>query len=314
MVGAAAVRSRVVQVGVSGWAYGEQMAAVVPTRRVARGRRGREVGIAGAVASVEAVRARAGVRDGLGHVRRAALCASWRRAATTTSALALGGGTGAVGLGADVGWSIALAVAAGTVGLVRWWRHLPPGRAAPDATERAWQVIAEGERRSASSLRRLARQGWFVIHDPVLGDGRSLGQVVIGPPGIAVLQSCVCQGPLHVDATGVWLGASAVDLPRCVAAAQAVCDVVAHELGRPGVRVMPVLVVHGAPMVPDGCHVAGVDVVPAAQLVRYLQHLRLARLDAEMIGAAGRAIVARLDVGGVPTDLDGVGRYCRGSS
>lgn len=290
------------------------MATVVPRRGLAGGWRRREVGVPGAVASAEAGRARAGVRDGLRHVRSAALRASWSRAVIAGVALALAVGVGAAVLGVGDAGAVVLAVVAATAAMARWWRHLPPGTAAPDATARGWQAIADGERRSARPLRQMARQGWCVVHDPVAPDGRSLGQVVIGPTGIAVLQSCICQGPLHVSASGVSMGGSSVDLSACVAAAQVVCDVVAEELDRPGVRAMPVLVVHGAPMHAHGYHVAGVDVVPAAHLVAYLQRLRLARLDAETIGAAGRAMVARLDVAGAPDQLNGTGRYCGRSS
>jgi hypothetical protein len=301
----------VVPVGVSGAAYGELMATVVPRRR---GWRRREVGVPGAVASAEAGRARAQVRDGLRHVRTAALRASWRRAVIGAVTLALAVGVGAAVLGAGVAAAVELALVAATVAMARWWRRLPPRTAPPDATARGWQAIVDGERRSARPLRQMARQGWFVVHDPLALDGRSLGQVVVGPTGIAALQSCVCQGPLRVSASGVWMGGCSVDLSACVAAAQVVCDVVAEELHRPGVRAMPVLVVHGAPMARDGYHVAGVDVVPAAHLVSYLQRLRLARLDAETVDAAGRAVVARLDVAGVPAELGGTGRYCRRST
>lgn len=50
----------------------------------------------------------------------------------------------------------------------------------------------------------------------------------------------------------------------------------------------------------DGYHVVGVDVVPANHLVRYLQRLRLTRLDAETIEAASRAVLARFDVSRCP--------------
>lgn len=293
--------------GVSGAAYGELMVAVVFRRRLAGGWHRREVGVPGAVASGEAARARAARRDGLRHVRAMALRASCGRALATAAALALGGVIGSLILGASGGGAVALATGAATVVVVRWWKGLPPGTSPPDAVARAWQAIADGERRSAASLRRLVRQGWVVIHDPVLGDGRSLGQVVIGPPGMAVMQSCVCRERFRVDAGGVWMGTTPVDLGGCVAAAQVVCDLVAHELGRPGVRAVPVLAVHGAPLPAEGHHVAGVDVVPAANLVRYLQGLQLARLDAETIEAASRAVVARFDVAGAPDELNGAG-------
>lgn len=99
-----------------------------------------------------------------------------------------------------------------------------------------------------------------------------------------------------------------------MAAAQVLCEVVAHELGRPGMRAVPVLAVHGAPLSADGYHVAGVDVVPGAHLVRYLQRLRLARLDAETIDAASGAVLARFDVAGGPPGLTGAGRYRRRSA
>lgn len=49
-------------------------------------------------------------------------------------------------------------------------------------------------------------------------------------------------------------------------------------------------------------------------LVRYLQRLHLARLEAETIESASRAVLARFDVAGTPPELNGAGRYRRRSA
>lgn len=265
------------------------------------------------MAAGEEERARGAARDEQRHVRRDALRSSWGRALAVAVA---------VGVATVVLLSVLEIPGAAGVGLVpaalvvlRWWRALPARKVPDDAVVRGWDAIAEGERRSAVALRRLVRQGWTVVHDPVLSDGRSLGQVVIGPSGVATLASCVAEGPLALSDTGVWLGDQVVDVVGCAAAAQSVCDVVATELSWPGVRVMPVLVVHGTPVRPAGHHVAGVAVVGAAHLFRYLQQLRLGPLEAETVERFVRALLARLDVAGQAQPLDVAGgRYRRSSS
>lgn len=271
------------------------------------------MGSPGALAAGEAAVARRAARDQRLHVRRAALRSSWPRALATASVVAVAAVVALVAV-AGPGGLVLGPLAAGLV-LARWWRALPAKKAPDDAVVRGWQAIAEGERRSGVALRRLVRQGWFVVHDPVLADGRSLGQVVVGPSGIATVASCVASGPLAVSNTDVWVGGQQVDLAGCVAAAQAVCDVVADELSYPGVRATPVLVVHGAQVRPAGHHVAGVDIVGGTDLLRYLQQLRLGPLEAEAVAQVGRALLTRLDVAGQTEPLDVAGaRYRRSSN
>jgi hypothetical protein len=186
----------------------------------------------------------------------------WRVAAT----LGIGAGGGVVGsllappLGLVVGGLAAVVAGLG----LRF-------RASPDAV--AWRRGAAGERRTAHLLGPLGRHGWVVLHDlAVPGSRANLDHLAIGPGGVFVIDSKQYRGRLQLDRSGrLWHGR--YPLAPTLHAVSFEADQAARVLPDPGVAVVPIVAVHGAP-VPWGKVVTdGVPVVPARRLPSMLRQL-----------------------------------------
>jgi hypothetical protein len=160
-------------------------------------------------APVVAVRVRASVgRPGASaHAeyrrRRAVERAAWTRTLPWRTAAVLAGGLG-VGLvaaqlvprlaglawllaGACLAWALRFRVSVDTL---------------------AWRRGAAGERRTARLLAPLERQGWAVLHDLAIpGSAANIDHVVIGPGGVAVIDTKQYRGRLWLDSYGLlWHG------------------------------------------------------------------------------------------------------------
>jgi hypothetical protein len=61
-----------------------------------------------------------------------------------------------------------------------------------------WRQGAEGEKATAKSLRPLVRDGWTLVNDIDTGRG-NLDHILVGPPGILLLQSKNLHGMLSVS-------------------------------------------------------------------------------------------------------------------
>lgn len=85
-----------------------------------------------------------------------------------------------LGIGAAVGMVMTLALS-------------PPGH-----IER-WREGAEGERATAKALRPLTKAGWVLVHDIQTGHG-NIDHVLIGPPGVFMLETKKLGGLVSVDA------------------------------------------------------------------------------------------------------------------
>jgi Nuclease-related domain len=104
----------------------------------------------------------------------------------------------AVGLGfallfhpPHVGFFVGLTVGA-TVGML-----MALGDSPPQHIER-WRSGAEGEKATAKALRKLPA-GWEVVHDIDIGRG-NVDHVVVGPPGVFVLDSKNLSGVVSIEA------------------------------------------------------------------------------------------------------------------
>lgn len=64
-----------------------------------------------------------------------------------------------------------------------------------------WELGAWGEQWTATELRPLRRRGWTVLHDRQLHPDRpgNVDHVLVGPPGVYVLDSKRWSGTVHVD-------------------------------------------------------------------------------------------------------------------
>jgi hypothetical protein len=178
----------------------------------------------------------------------------WRLATCLGTALGAGLLTGLLGLPAG-GRAVAAVLAVATVG----WRL----RFRASAEARAWRRGAAGERRTARLLRRLERDGYVSFHDvAVPGSNANVDHLVIGPSGVVVVDSKQYTGRVHQSLDGrAWHNHAPLDRQLEVVGWEAAT--VARVLG---VRVDPLVVVHGAEVAFGGLIAVGVAIVPAARL------------------------------------------------
>jgi Nuclease-related domain len=144
-------------------------------------------------------------------------------------------------------------------------------RPSPDAI--AWRRGAAGERRTARLLQPLERRGWAVLHDlAVPGSRANLDHLVIGPGRVFAIDSKQYRGRLQLDAVGkLWHGR--YPLAPAVRAASWEADQAAQVLPDPGVAVVPIVAVHGAPVPWGKVVMDGVPVVAARRLQSMLRAL-----------------------------------------
>src|SRR4051794_38894251 len=140
-----------------------------------------------------------------------------------------------------------------------WWLRWHPSPGA------LWRRRVTADRRTVAKLRPLSRAGHLVLHNPALpGSPRGAGQLIIGPTGVWVLTSERWRrGGSLDDATGSppWLTAAAARL-RAGAA-----DVGTAAGIAPGIRLRPLLCLHGYRLPDRGVVVGGVLVTTPGQLV-----------------------------------------------
>jgi hypothetical protein len=179
---------------------------------------------------------------------------SWRLATYLTAIFAAGLLMTMLGLPPGSRAGAALLTAAG-VG----WRL----RFRASAEARAWRRGAAGERRTARLLRRLERDGYASLHDlAVPGSNANVDHLVIGPTGVFVVDSKQYTGRVHQSLDGrAWHNHA--PLSRTLEVVGWEADMIARVLG---VRVDPLVCVHGAEVAYGGLIAGGVAVVPAARL------------------------------------------------
>jgi hypothetical protein len=228
-------------------------------RRAAAARRDRRaLGTPGASAQAEYQRRRAIEHAAWGHTLPLRLAAT---------ALAGIGGllvASVAGLPLPASLAISLAAAGGA-----WWRL----RFRPSPEAQAWQRGAEGERHVARLLEPLVRQGWGVQHDlRVPGSKANIDHVVIGPPGVFVIDTKNYRGRLRLSHDGLlWHGRTF--LAPTLSATRWEADKLQARIGAPDIAVVPIVAVLGA-MVPFGQVTSmGVTVIPARRLVGLLRSL-----------------------------------------
>jgi Nuclease-related domain len=144
-------------------------------------------------------------------------------------------------------------------------------RVSPDTL--AWRRGAAGERRTARLLAPLERRGWAVLHDLAIpGSAANIDHLVIGPGGVAVIDSKQYRGHLRVDRDGmVWHGRHL--LVSALRKTLWEADQADEVLGIADVQVAAVVAVHGASVPWGALRAEGVTVVPARRLPDLLQAL-----------------------------------------
>ena len=155
----------------------------------------------------------------------------------------------------------------------------------PSEQARSWRRGAHGERRTARLLRRLARDGFVILHDlAVPGADANLDHLVIGPTGVFVIDSKQWTGSVHQSPDGlVWHNHYRLD--RSLATVRREAEALGRLLGIPAA---PLVCVHGA-HVNGGLYAQGVAIVPADRLRDALGHDRvLSEVDVELYAATAR--------------------------
>jgi hypothetical protein len=139
--------------------------------------------------------------------------------------------------------AVAALVAAAGVACALRFRH------SPDAL--AWRRGAAGERRTAHLLAPLERRGWAVLHDLAIpGSAANIDHLVIGPSGVAVIDSKQYRGRLHLDPHGfLWHGRHL--LISALRKTLWEADQADEVLGIADIQVAAIVAVHGA-SVPGG--------------------------------------------------------------
>jgi hypothetical protein len=200
--------------------------------------------------------------------RRAAELATWTRTLRWRLAAVLAAGL--------VAWVLATQLAARLAGVaavvaaagVAWALRF---HASADTL--GWRRGAAGERRTARLLAPLERHGWAVLHDLAIpGSKANIDHLVIGPGGVAVVDSKQYRGRLYLDAHGfLWHGRHLlVSSLRKVRWEADQADVV---LGVAEVQVAAIVAVHGAHVPWGRLQADGVTIAPARRVPDLLRAL-----------------------------------------
>ena len=221
--------------------------------------------------------------------RRAAEWADYRR----TLFLRLAAMTAAAVVVGIFAWPLGLAIPAAAVvagGLAFLLRF----RVSADTT--AWRRGAKGERRTARRLGRLGR-GWTVFHDLAIpGSRANADHLVIGPPGVFLIDSKHYRGRLTLTPEGtLWYGHYPLAGVLAIVAWEA--DQLTRALAVAEVRVEPLVCMHGATLPWNGLYLDGIPIVAASSLATTLRALP-PMLTAQQVGKLTDYAIARLHPAG----------------
>jgi hypothetical protein len=184
--------------------------------------------------------------------------AAWRAAAIIAAGVISGALLQAAGLDR-------LAVPAGlAAALAAGWRL----RFRPSRDTRAWRNGSRGERATARLLRRLHRQGYVVFHDVAIpGTPANADHLLIGPPGVILVDSKRYTGQVTQTPDGrVWH--NHYPMNQTLRSLRLEAQAISAALG---VRVRPVMCVHGAQVAHGGLHAGDVQILPARRLRNLLR-------------------------------------------
>jgi hypothetical protein len=215
--------------------------------------------------------------------QRAAELAGWARSAAWRAAAILAAGVTAAVLAHAVGLGglappagVAAATAAG-------WRL----RFRVSRDTRAWRDGARGERATAYLLRRLHRHGYVVFHDVgIPGTPANADHLLLGPPGVILVDSKRYTGQVTQAPDGrVWHNHYPMD--NTLRALRLETQAISATLG---VRVRPVMCVHGAQVAHGGLVAGDVEILPARRLPSMLRNRRQQLGEADVAALVARAL------------------------
>jgi hypothetical protein len=158
----------------------------------------------------------------------------------------------------------------------------------------AWQTGAQVELRTARLLEPLEGEGFRILHDrQIPGSRANIDHLVIGPPGIYVVETKSLGGSLQIRDNDVFVAGRRRTkmIDEVKREALAVESALADEIAAHGRTVSPVICVHRADLPLLRSEVAGVRIVSGKDLVKRLReadHL-LAPADVERLAALASA-------------------------
>jgi hypothetical protein len=135
-----------------------------------------------------------------------------------------------------------------------------------------WAAGAEGERRTARLLAPLSGDGWTLLHDRALpGSNANADTVAVSPRGVVfVLDSKLWSSRWRVRAVGGRLHHGDRDVTERLRGLRHEAQAVGRILGTP---VVPVVLMHGAPVDGGELAVDGIRIVPADRARAILRRL-----------------------------------------
>lgn len=139
----------------------------------------------------------------------------------------------------------------------------------------AWQVGADGEVRTGRLLETLEADGFRVLHDRRIPGARSanIDHIVIGPPGIYVVETKSYKGSLQVRGNEVFVAGRRKNgwIDEVNREAAGVRTALADEIAAHGWTVTPIICVHRADLPWFRSEVLGVRIVSGKDLVKRLR-------------------------------------------
>jgi hypothetical protein len=158
----------------------------------------------------------------------------------------------------------------------------------------AWQTGAEGEVRTGRLLEPLEADGFRILHDrKIPGSRANIDHIVIGPPGIFVVETKSYAGSLQIRGNEVFVAGRRKtgmidEVKREASAVQTALD---EEVAAHGWTVTPVICVHRADLPWFRSEVAGVRIVSGKDLVKRLRKADpvLSPADVERLAALAAA-------------------------
>jgi hypothetical protein len=160
----------------------------------------------------------------------------------------------------------------------------------------AWATGADGEVRTARFLESLRPEGFRVLHDRrIPGSRANIDHIVIGPPGVYVVETKSFAGRLKIRGNEVFVASRRKTgmLEEARREALAVQVALAPELEALGIPVVPVICVHRASLPWFGAQAGGVRIVSGKDLVKRLRNADL-RLEPEAVQRLAAATASRL--------------------
>jgi hypothetical protein len=137
----------------------------------------------------------------------------------------------------------------------------------------AWAAGAAGEARTGRYLDMLTDEGFRVLHDRAIpGSRANIDHIVVGPPGIVVIETKSLKGRLRVRGSDVYVdGRRTAMIEEVRREALAVQTVLADEIEARGLRVGMVVCVHRADFPWRRVRVSGIPIVSGRGLVKILR-------------------------------------------